>query len=228
MKKTPKASGRARRSAVHGMPKGKTKGKAAGKPKEKPSAKNGGQVDKALAAICLRQWRSRLEGQFLAALLDCLERLSEDEIWWRPNEASNSAGNLVLHLSGNMRQWIISGLGGAKDIRERDKEFSERGPMSRRALGERFRQTVKESCAVLERLKPEDLTRRYRIQGFDVTGYEAAAQVTQHVAHHPGADYLSHQAEAGPGPRLHAAAVGVLEGQRTEAVASASSISAAG
>ena len=186
MKKTRKASAKAKRGAVHGMPKGKPKGKAAGKPKEKPGAKNGGRMDVALAAICLRQWRSRLEEQFLPPLLECLERLSEEEIWWRPNEASNSAGNLVLHLCGNMRQWIISGLGGAKDIRERDKEFSERGPMARSALGERFGQTVKECCAVLERLKPEDLTRRYRIQAFDVTGYEAAAQVTQHVAYHLG------------------------------------------
>lgn len=168
------------------MAKGKAKGKAAGKPQEKPGAKNGGRMDGALAAICLRQWQSRLEEQFLPALLDCLEKLSEGEIWWRPNEASNSAGNLVLHLCGNMRQWIVSGLGGAKDIREREKEFSERGPVARDALGERFRQTVKESCAVLERLKPGDLTRRYRIQGFDVTGYEAAAQVAQHVAYHLG------------------------------------------
>jgi hypothetical protein len=167
VKKSRKASAKAKRGADHGMPKGKPKSKAAGKPKEKPGAKNGGRMDAVLAAICLRQWRSRLETQFLPPLLDCLEKLSEDEIWWRPNEASNSAGNLVLHLCGNMRQWIVSGLGGAKDIRERDKEFSERGPMARGALGERFRQTVKECCAVLERLKPEDLTRRYRIQAFD-------------------------------------------------------------
>ena len=185
VKKTRKARATARRSAVNALPKEKPKGKA-GKPKEKSGAKNGGRMDAALAAICLRQWRLRLEEQFLPPLLDCLEKLSEDEIWWRPNEASNSAGNLVLHLCGNMRQWIISGLGRAKDIRERDKEFSERGPIARSALGERFRQTVKESCAVLERLKPEDLTRRYRIQAFDVTGYEAAAQVTQHVAYHLG------------------------------------------
>ena len=143
-------------------------------------------MDAALADICLRQWRSRLEGQFLTALLECFSQLSEEEIWWRPNEASNSAGNLVLHLCGNMRQWIVSGLGGAKDIRERDKEFSERGPIAREALSEKFRQTVTECCAVLDRLKPEDLTRRHRIQGFDVTGYEAAAQVVQHVAHHLG------------------------------------------
>lgn len=156
------------------------------KPEGKPSKENGGRMDADLAAISLRQWRSRLEGQFSTALRDCLEQLSEEEIWWRPNEASNSAGNLVLHLCGNMRQWIVSGLGGAKDVRERDKEFSERGPIARSALSEKFRETAKECCAVLERLKPEDLTRNYRIQGFDVTGYEAAAQVVQHIAYHLG------------------------------------------
>lgn len=197
VKKTRKASAKARRSAGGGKLKGKPKGKAEGKPKEKPIEKTGGQMDAALAAICLRQWRSRLEEQFLPPLLDCLEQLSEDEIWWRPNEASNSAGNLVLHLCGNMRQWIISGLGGARDIRERDKEFAERGPIARSMLGEQFRQTVKESCAVLGRLKPDNLTRRYRIQGFDVTGYEAAAQVTQHVAYHLGQIiYLTKQKRA--------------------------------
>ena len=170
------------RSSVGGKLKGKPEGKAGGK----PGQENAGRMDAALSDICLRQWRSRLEGQFLAALLDCLEQLSENEIWWRPNEACNSAGNLVLHLCGNMRQWIVSGLGGAKDIRERDKEFSERGPIARDVLSERFQETVKECCAALDRLKPEDLTRNYRIQGFDVTGYEAAAQVTQHVAYHLG------------------------------------------
>ena len=142
--------------------------------------------DRTLASICLRQWRLRLKERFLPRLLDCLELLSDDEIWWRPNEASNSAGNLVLHLCGNMRQWIISGLGETKDVRERNKEFSERGPIGRSTLSERLRQTVEESCGVLERLKPEDLTRRYRIQAFDVTGYEAAAQVTEHVSYHLG------------------------------------------
>lgn len=182
MKKTRQAGATARRSTVGRKSKGEPEGKADGQ----PSQENGGHIDDALAAICLRQWQSRLEGQFLTALRDCLEQLSEEEIWWRPNEASNSGGNLVLHLCGNMRQWIVSGLGGAADIRERDKEFSERGPIARSALSEKFRETAKECCAVLERLKPGDLTRNYRIQGFDVTGYEAAAQVIQHIAYHLG------------------------------------------
>ena len=174
VKKRVKRSGTVRRGIPHGKPKAKLNGK------------NNGKLDGELAAICVRQWRSRLEERFLPRFLDCLEQLSDEEIWWRPNEASNSAGNLVLHLCGNMRQWIISGLGGAKDIRERDKEFSERGPIGRSALSEQLRQTVEESCAVLGRLKPGDLTRSYRIQAFDVTGYEAASQVTEHVSYHLG------------------------------------------
>jgi uncharacterized damage-inducible protein DinB len=145
-----------------------------------------GVVETRLAELCLRQWRSRLEERFLPRIIECLAQLSEEEIWWRPNAASNSVGNLLLHLCGNMRQWIISGLGGAADIRERDKEFAERGPIVRDALRDELQRTVKESCAVLARLKPGDLTRRYRIQQYDVTGYQAAAQVEEHVAYHLG------------------------------------------
>src|SRR5580692_5998442 len=82
-----------------------------------------------------------LRGVYLPRLLACLNELSVKEIWWRPNEASNSVGNLVLHLAGNVRQWIVSGLGGAEDRRQRDVEFSERGSTSRRALAEKLEQT---------------------------------------------------------------------------------------
>jgi uncharacterized damage-inducible protein DinB len=139
-----------------------------------------------VAALCLRQWRLRLEERYLPRITDCLDQLSDEEIWWRPNPASNSVGNLLLHLCGNMRQWIISGLGGTADIRERDAEFSERGPIPRSKLREQVQTTMKESCRVLARLDAKHLTRRYRIQHFDVSGYEAAAQVIEHVAYHAG------------------------------------------
>jgi uncharacterized damage-inducible protein DinB len=145
-----------------------------------------GVAEARLAELCLLQWRSRLEERFLPRIIECLAQLSEEDIWWRPNAASNSVGNLLLHLCGNMRQWIISGLGGAADIRERDREFAERGPIGRDALRDELQRTIKESCAVLARLKPGDLTRRYRIQQYDVTGYQAAAQVEEHVAYHLG------------------------------------------
>ncbi len=112
--------------------------------------------------------------------------LSEEEIWWRPNRASNSVGNLTLHLAGNLRQWILSGLGGAPDRRNRDLEFAERGPVSRRFLLAHLRKTVTQTCRVLEELLPEALAQRYTIQGFQVTGLEAIAHVVEHFAYHSG------------------------------------------
>src|SRR6266436_9053817 len=92
--------------------------------------------------------QERLAKESLPSIVKCLQQLSEDEMWWRPNPASNSAGNLVLHLSGNVRQWIVSGLGGAQDHRNRDLEFAERGPIPRRALVALIRETVEEACSV--------------------------------------------------------------------------------
>jgi uncharacterized damage-inducible protein DinB len=164
----------------------KTKPKREGVLRAATAGAHRGVAEARLAELCLLQWRSRLEERFLPRIIECLAQLSEEDIWWRPNAASNSVGNLLLHLCGNMRQWIISGLGGAADIRERDREFAERGPIGRDALRDELQRTIKESCAVLARLKPGDLTRRYRIQQYDVTGYQAAAQVEEHVAYHLG------------------------------------------
>jgi uncharacterized damage-inducible protein DinB len=119
-------------------------------------------------------------------LIKCLKLLSEKDIWWRPNEASNSVGNLVLHLSGNVRQWIISGLGGEQDKRDRDREFDERGPVSRRALIALIRGTVAEASSVLDRLSEDSLLRIHDIQGYRVSGIYAVTHVVDHFAYHTG------------------------------------------
>ena len=137
-------------------------------------------------ALLLRQAQHSLSKHHLPRILDCLRELSAKQIWWRGNKASNSIGNLVLHLSGNVHQWIISGLGGAPDVRERDKEFDERGPLPRRETENRLKKTVLEACRVISRLTSRDLHRRYMIQGFDVTGFEALSHVTEHFAYHSG------------------------------------------
>src|SRR5208282_3052083 len=123
---------------------------------------------------------------YLPRIVRCLEQLSPEQIWWRANAASNSVGNLVLHLTGNVRQWIVSGLGGAPDVRQREREFSERGPLGRRALAARLRSTIGEACRVLRRLSPAALTREYAIQGFRVTGVAAVSDVVAHFSHHTG------------------------------------------
>jgi len=139
-----------------------------------------------VVAKFVTQARHSLSEHNLPRILECLRMLSEEDIWWRPHSTSNSVGNLALHLSGNVRQWIISGLGGEPDRRERDKEFAERGPMPRRALVSRLRRTVVEAGKVLEELGTRDLMRTYSIQGFRVAGLEAVAHVVEHFAYHTG------------------------------------------
>jgi uncharacterized damage-inducible protein DinB len=136
--------------------------------------------------LFLANWQQLLAKQNLPHIVECLQQLSEDEIWWRPNSASNSAGNLVLHLCGNVRQWIIAGLGGADYKRERDREFAERGPIPRQALVTQLRRTVRDASRVIVRLSDESLSRKYEIQGYHVTGLDAAFHVAEHFGYHTG------------------------------------------
>jgi uncharacterized damage-inducible protein DinB len=132
------------------------------------------------------QARHSLRRQNLPRIIRCLETLSPEQIWWRPHRSSNSIGNLVLHLAGNVRQWIISGLGSQPDCRERDKEFEELGPIPTRKLARHLQKTVAEACGVLARSSTRDLEREFPIQGFRVTGLSAIAHVTEHFAYHTG------------------------------------------
>ena len=81
----------------------------------------------------------------------CVRQLTDDDVWWRPSEEMNSIGNVMLHLSGNVRQWIVSGVGGAPDVRDRPAEFAERQPIARTELMAKLRATVDEAKAALER-----------------------------------------------------------------------------
>ena len=139
-----------------------------------------------IAEMFLADSQKFLAKEHCANIVECLEQLPDEDIWWRPNPASNSAGNLVLHLSGNVRQWIISNLGQKPDVRDRDSEFAERGPIARQALVSRIKETVREACNVLARLPEEKLSRKYVIQGLHVTGLEAIAHVVEHFAYHTG------------------------------------------
>jgi uncharacterized damage-inducible protein DinB len=142
--------------------------------------------DSALKAEFIRQSRHSLLRYHLPRIERCVSTLSEAEVWSRPNPASNSIGNLLLHLEGNVRQWIMSGLGSAPDRRRRDLEFSEPGPLPRAVTLAHLRKTVQAAARVLARLSASDLARHYEIQGFRVTGLEAVFHVTEHFAFHTG------------------------------------------
>src|SRR5687768_16830692 len=93
--------------------------------------------------------RTLILSDYLPKIERCLERLDEADVWWRPNEASNSIGNLVLHLCGNLTQWIIGGVGGHPSVRHRQQEFDERTHIPARELLERLHAVVKETDEVI-------------------------------------------------------------------------------
>lgn len=134
----------------------------------------------------IAEMQHTLRKQHLPHIVRCLEKLPEEDVWWRPNPASNSAGNLALHLAGNVRQWIVSGLGGAADIRNRDQEFQEQGPIPKRVLIALLQKEVNAACRVLGNLTAADLRSVHPIQKFRATGLQAVAHVTQHFAYHTG------------------------------------------
>ena len=130
--------------------------------------------------------RYHLDEEFLPKIERCVALLSDEQIWWRPNEESNSIGNLLLHLCGNARQWIVCGLGAASDGRDRDSEFAQREIISRDELLALLRQTIQDVVATLAAFDPERLLERKTIQGLDVTALEAILHVVEHFAMHTG------------------------------------------
>lgn len=143
-------------------------------------------LDQSFLQLFTTEIKRRLFEESQVRLERCLNELSENDIWWRPNENSNSVGNLVLHLCGNARQWIVSGLGGALDQRQRQAEFDERGPVPRAELMQKVQQVMSEIDGVLNRLTPHDLERPIVVQGFKETGLSILIHVVEHFSYHVG------------------------------------------
>jgi hypothetical protein len=114
----------------------------------------------------------------------CLGQLTDEQVWWRSQPWMNSIGNLVLHLCGNVRQWIIAGLGGAADVRNRPAEFAERGPIPKEELSSKLDAVVSEAKEVLGRLTARQMLEVRRIQGFNVSGFGAIFSSIPHFRGH--------------------------------------------
>ena len=127
-----------------------------------------------------------LVGDFLPKIECCLEKLTDEQIWWRANEESNSIGNLILHLCGNARQWIICGVGGQPDHRNRDAEFAQRGVIARDELLTLLHSTLDEVESTLRTFDPSLLLEHRKIQGNDVELLYAIFHVTEHFSMHTG------------------------------------------
>ena len=123
---------------------------------------------------------------FLSRIVDCLGRLSEEQIWMRGSESENAIGNLVLHLSGNVRQWVISGVLGEKDIRDRDAEFEARGTGTKQGLQTRLETVVGQALEGVKTLPPNRLAERITVQNTDTTVLQAIYAAVEHFSYHTG------------------------------------------
>lgn len=134
----------------------------------------------------VQQARQFLSEDYLPKIERCLAKLSDKQIWWRANPESNSIGNLLLHLSGNARQWIVCGLGVESDRRTRQQEFDERSEIAAGELLSILRRTLEEVDTVLANFDHESILTSYRIQETKVTALEAIFHVVEHFSMHTG------------------------------------------
>jgi uncharacterized damage-inducible protein DinB len=142
----------------------------------------------------LRQARFCLLEDYWVKIKCSVDLLDDEQVWWRPNEESNSIGNLLLHLSGNVRQWIIAGIGGAEYARDRPQEFAERGRIGKTDLLESLKLTLAQVDVVMARIESEivdsqsdaPLQRVCVPQGFRQTVLDAISHVIGHFGYHTG------------------------------------------
>jgi hypothetical protein len=120
----------------------------------------------------------------LKRIKHCLAQLDDEQLWWRSGPGLNSIGNLILHLGGNLRQWVVAGLGGASGVRDRPAEFAERGPIPNEELLRGLEAVVEEAKHVLAGMDAGQLATVRRIQGFDVTALAAIFDSIPHFRGH--------------------------------------------
>jgi uncharacterized damage-inducible protein DinB len=139
-----------------------------------------------IATLFLENSRKLLLLEAWPRLRSTVETLTEEQLWWRPNQASNSIGNLLLHLNGNVRQWLLASFNHRDDHRNRPAEFAEKsgGPVA--DLLARLSATMEETAELLSRLTEENLVAPMNIQGYHVTGLEAVYHVVEHFGMHYG------------------------------------------
>lgn len=134
----------------------------------------------------LEESRRYLVAEYPAKIHRAVDPLSPEQVWWRANDASNSVGNLVLHLAGNVRQWVVHGLGGRPDVRHRAGEFDRRGGMDGPGLLDHLHRTVADVDTVLAGMDPGHLGRRLEIQGLETDGFQALYHAVEHFSMHTG------------------------------------------
>lgn len=139
-----------------------------------------------IVKIVKEEFHKRMIEEGQVRIVKCFAELSDEEIWRKPNKNSNSMGNLVLHLSGNVRQYIISGVGGEKDTRERDQEFDPSNIIGRKELLQKLDQTLKDANSKIEDLNESELIEPREAQGMSHSCLSIIMHVIEHFSYHVG------------------------------------------
>lgn len=142
-----------------------------------------GSRPKSIGAAYLTEARASLKGS-LAKIAHCLDQLDEPDLQWRPHASHNSMQTILLHLAGNIRQWIIAGVGDQPDTRDRPAEFAPREPIAKAELLGQLEQTLTEADAVLAACDPGALLDEIRVQGFQTTRLAAVFDSVSHFVGH--------------------------------------------
>ena len=132
------------------------------------------------------EFERRILGESFSRISKCVEMLTLEELWKRPNDNLVAAGNLILHLDGNVRQWIISAIGGSQDIRNRDLEFSNTVQKSKEHLLSSLKQTILEATGIIKSLSLASLDESRLVQGFDENVLSIIIHVIEHFSYHTG------------------------------------------
>jgi len=139
-----------------------------------------------IGAVALAALRNRITRIMPAQIRSCVEQLSEEQLWWRPNEQSNSVGNLVLHMSGSMRHYLCRAIGGFEYQRNRAAEFAERGPVPKPQLLDIWDETIRQAAETFDALNPSRLMSESTEPAYYATIFEDIFGVAMHLATHMG------------------------------------------
>jgi len=143
-------------------------------------------MDNTVLDIIKKEFHLRVIQESLTRIDQCLGHLSLEELWHKENDNTNAIGNLVLHLEGNIRQYIISGVGMSPDIRMRNNEFSSEHLFPKEVLMDKLSLTLYAADAVVSNLSQDQLAEAVIIQGFSHTRLSAIIHVIEHLSYHVG------------------------------------------
>jgi uncharacterized damage-inducible protein DinB len=142
-------------------------------------------MEKQLAEEFIAQSIYRMEEK-LTHFEKAMAQVSEEDVWKKPNANSNSIGNIIIHLCGNITQYIISSLGEQADIRERDAEFAAKGGMTKAELMAKLQSTVQQANQVIKHLDTDRLLDIRSVQAYQFSAIGIILHVVEHFSYHTG------------------------------------------